>query len=100
VYYVVLFELQFQSLEEAFALCPDEIQAHVARTKQLHEQGSVLMAGAFVPQPGEGLQTMAVCPSREEAEELARGDPFVKNGLVSRWSIREWHDMFGGGPPR
>jgi hypothetical protein len=31
------------------------------------------MAGAFVSQPGEGLQTMAVCRSREDAEELGKG---------------------------
>lgn len=33
---------------------------------------------------------MAVFTSREAAEEFAREDPFVLNGVVGRWQIREW----------
>ena len=33
---------------------------------------------------------MAVFTTREAAEEFARGDPFVFNGVVRDWWIREW----------
>ena len=37
---------------------------------------------------------MAVLTTREAAEEYARGAPFVLNGMVSTWSIREWANIF------
>jgi uncharacterized protein YciI len=33
--------------------------------------------------------SMAVFTSREAAEEFAREDPFVLNGVVRAWQIRE-----------
>jgi uncharacterized protein len=37
---------------------------------------------------------MAVFASREAAEEFARDDPFVVNGVVRDWYIREWDEAF------
>jgi len=28
----------------------------------------------------------------ESAEEFVRGDPFVLNGVVRNWTIREWRE--------
>lgn len=33
---------------------------------------------------------MAVFTSREAAEEYAKGDPFVRDGRVTDWQVREW----------
>ena len=35
---------------------------------------------------------MGVFTSREAAEEFVGGDPFIGNGVVSDWSIREWNE--------
>jgi uncharacterized protein YciI len=35
---------------------------------------------------------MAVFTSREAAEEFARHDPFVVNGVVRSWEVREWDE--------
>ncbi len=48
------------------------------------------MAGAFLDRPEEPVTTMAVFTSREAAEEYAKGDPFVLNGMVTQWYVREW----------
>jgi uncharacterized protein YciI len=37
---------------------------------------------------------MAVFTSRTAAEEFAKGDPFVVNGFVRAWKIREWDEAF------
>ncbi len=42
----------------------------------------------------EPLSTMAVLSSREAAEEYIKVDPFVINGMVSNWYIRDWANMF------
>jgi uncharacterized protein YciI len=94
VYYVVFLETGYTSFEEAIAKAPDLIAAHKARSAELHNQGTILMAGAFLDNRGEPLSTMAVCASREAAEEFVRGDPFVLNGMVSKWYIREWANLF------
>jgi uncharacterized protein YciI len=66
----------------------------VAQSKELHAEGKVLMAGAFLNTPNESLRTMAICPSREAAEEFMRRDPLNINGMVSNWYIREWANIF------
>jgi hypothetical protein len=33
---------------------------------------------------------MAVFTTRAAAEEFVAGDPFVMNGVVRNWYIREW----------
>jgi hypothetical protein len=52
------------------------------------------MAGAFLNNQEEPLSTMAIHATREAAEEYAKGDPFVLKGMVSKWYIREWANMF------
>ncbi len=94
VYYVVFLETAYTSFEEALAKASDLLAAHKARSAELHNQGTLLMAGAFLDKQGEPLSTMAVCATREAAEEFVRGDPFVLNGMVNHWHIREWANMF------
>lgn len=94
VYYVVFFETLYDSIEDAFSKAPDVIAAHQARSNELHTQGTLLLAGALLNTPQEKLGGMVVCATREAAEEYARGDPFVLNGMVSTWSIREWANLF------
>ena|SRR5215469_8834987 len=94
VYYVAFFETFYDSLEDAIAKAPDAVAAHRVRSQKLHARGMLLMSGAFLNNPQEKLCTMAVLTTREAAEEYARGDPFVLNGMVSRWYMREWANMF------
>jgi uncharacterized protein YciI len=35
---------------------------------------------------------MAIFPTREAAESFVIGDPFVVNGVVKSYEIREWHE--------
>ena len=94
VYYVAFFETFYDSLDDAIARAPKTVAAHRARSKELHARGMLLMSGAFLNNPQERLSTTAILVSREAAEEYARGDPFVLNGMVSTWYIREWANMF------
>ncbi len=91
-YYVVFFEVAYPSLKDALAQAPETIAAHRARSKEFHAAGTLLMAGAFL-NPDEPLTTMVVLTTREAAEDYAQGDPFVRNGKVTRWYVREWGDI-------
>jgi len=32
-------------------------------------------------------------PFREAAEEFVKGDPFVLNGVIRDWHMREWNEV-------
>ncbi len=92
-FYVVQLTTKYASLQEAMQNAPDEMAAHIARSKEYHERGDLLMAGAFLDGDGP-VGTMAVLTTREAAEEFASGDPFVLIDMVSEWHVREWANLF------
>ncbi len=85
--YVLFYEPSDDVREKA----PVHFSAHRARLDEFHRRGPLLMVGAF-GKPEEGA--MAVFSTREAAEEFARGDPFVLHGVVRRWYVREWHEIY------
>src|ERR1041384_2561870 len=93
IYYVVFFDIDYLSIMEAMADAPEAIAAHKQRSQEWHEEGKLVMAGAFRDNAGGHLSTMGVLTSRAAAEEFAKGDPFVLNGKVIRWYILEWNKM-------
>jgi len=67
--------------------------AHSAHGQEFHERGLLVAYGPFANAQEEGA--MAVFTSRQAAEEFARGDPFVLNGVVQgSWQVREWLEAF------
>ena len=69
---------------------PANFPGHRARLDEFHRRGVRLMAGPYA-NPLEGA--LAVFTSREAAEEFIQGDPFVMNGVVGKWSLREWNEV-------
>ena len=79
--------LYYQSSPEVLEKAPIHGAAHRARWQQFLDAGTLLMIGPFA-NPQEGA--MGIFTTREAAEQFARGDPFVLNGVVSQWVVREW----------
>ena len=94
VYYVVFFVTKYKTMEEVKHKAPETLAEHIARSKQFHQDGKALLAGAFLDKPEEPVSTMGIFLSRAAAEEYAEGDPFLLKGMISTWSIREWANMF------
>lgn len=67
----------------------ENFPAHEKRFKRYHTDGTLLMLGPYAD-PEDGA--MSIFTTRKAAEEFARGDPFVVNGVVSRWEVREWNE--------
>ena len=76
VFFVVFCTLRHASLDEARAAAADALGQHIQRSHALHDQGELVMAGAFLDMPSEPLRTMAVLTSREAADAYLHGDPF------------------------
>ncbi|MGA9944665.1 MAG: YciI family protein [Candidatus Cybelea sp.] len=79
--------LYYQSSPDVATLAPLHGAAHRASWKEYLSNGTLLMIGPFA-NPREGA--MAIFTTREAAEEFAKGDPFVLNGVVTSWVVREW----------
>jgi uncharacterized protein YciI len=86
--YVLLYE----SADDLMSKAPAHMPAHSARGQEFHERGSLIAYGPFGNPQEEG--SMAIFTSREAAQEFAEGDPFVVNGVVRDWQIREWDEAF------
>ena len=71
----------------------DEIMAvyprHRVFMQPFVDRGEIVGIGPFVD--GDG-GNMALFRSRESAEEFAKGDPFILEGLVRDFSIKAWGD--------
>jgi uncharacterized protein YciI len=83
--------LFYESAEDVLSKAPVHFPAHSARLGEFHARGDLLMVGTFANPQEEG--SMSIFTTREAAEEFAEGDPFVLNGVVRRWEIREWDEV-------
>ena len=72
----------------------DEIMAvyprHKAFLDEFIARGEVVGVGPFTD-PGGG--NMALFRTRAAAEAFAQGDPFVLEGLVKEYQIKDWGDL-------
>jgi uncharacterized protein YciI len=68
---------------------------HLALAGEAHRAGRLVMAGAFAA-PVDGALLEFHGDSAAVAEEFARQDPYVRNGLVTSWRVREWNVVIGG----
>lgn len=63
--------------------------AHLALAREAVERGELILGGALA-NPADGAVLLFSCSSAEVAERFARSDPYVLNGLVTSWRVREW----------
>ena len=68
--------------------------AHLAYAKQALERGELVLGGAFA-NPVDGTVLLFKGSSPAVAEAFANNDPYVVNGLVTRWRVREWTTVVG-----
>jgi uncharacterized protein len=69
---------------------------HLAHGNRAVERGELVLGGALA-NPLDGAVLLFSGSSPEVAEAFAREDPYVTNGLVARWWVREWMTVVGPG---
>jgi uncharacterized protein YciI len=70
---------------------------HLERAWSAHARGELLLAGALAD-PADGAVLLFQGESPQVAEAFAQADPYVQNGLVKRWRVREWNTVVGDSP--
>jgi uncharacterized protein YciI len=70
--------------------------AHLEKAWASHARGELLLGGALAD-PVDGAVLLFRCESPVVAENFALADPYVVNGLVRAWRVREWTTVAGDG---
>src|ERR1700736_4919263 len=80
----------YESAPDIASRAPAHIAEHRARWAEFGRRGELLMIGPFANAQEEGA--MGIFTTRAAAQEFVRGDPFVLNGIVRNWIIRDWNE--------
>jgi len=67
---------------------------HLALAWKASDCGQVVLGGALA-NPPDGAVLIFKGDSPEVAERFVKADPYVANGLVKHWSVREWTTVVG-----
>ena len=59
-----------------------------------HERGELVIAGALAD-PLDGAVFVFDCESESIVSDFAKKDPYVLNGLVTKWKVRPWTTVIG-----
>ena len=84
------FVLFYESADDVLSKAPAVFPAHHEHVVEFHRRGELLLVGTFADPQADG--SMAVFTTREAAEAFVAGDPFVRDGVVRSWTIKEWHE--------
>jgi len=86
VYFLLTYDVIDDFVAKRASFRPD----HLQRVKDARARGDIFMAGAF-GDPPEGALLVFQGETPAAAERFAREDPYVTNGLVTKWHVRPWH---------
>jgi len=64
-------------------------EQHLTLIRAARERGELVLAGALA-NPVDAAVLVFRGPSKDAAEAFAQADPYVKNGLITAWRVREW----------
>ena len=69
-------------------------QEHLGLARAAVDRGELVLGGALA-NPADGAVLLFRGDSPAAAEAFAQADPYVRNGLVTRWRVREWTTVIG-----
>lgn len=90
MHYLLTYELADDYLERRGEF-RDE---HLKLAWEAVERGELLLAGA-AGDPPDVAQLVFTADTPNVAAAFAIADPYVKHGVVKRWSVRKWHTVVG-----
>jgi len=68
--------------------------AHLAYARAAEARGELVLAGAFAD-PVDGSALVFKASSPDVPRRFAESDPYVREGLIRRWHVREWTTVIG-----
>jgi len=90
VYYLLLYELVDDYLERR----PAFREEHLKLAQEANERGELVLAGAYADPP-DGAALVFRADEDSVVRDFVAHDPYVREGLVTRWAIRQWTVVIG-----
>jgi hypothetical protein len=69
---------------------------HLGLANEFAARGELVLGGAFVEPVDSGMIIFKGVDA-SVAQRFVDADPYVKNGLVTSWRVREWMSVVGEG---
>jgi uncharacterized protein YciI len=69
-------------------------EEHLRLVKEANRRGELILAGALGDPVDRALLVFRT-QDRSIAEDFARNDPYVINGLVTKWEVQPWAVVIG-----
>lgn len=89
--YCILFYVYVENIIEKRKPYREE---HLALAQRFVKEGKLILGGAY-SEPADGAAIIFKVETKEEVIAFVENDPYVKNNLVTQWSIREWNAVVG-----
>jgi uncharacterized protein YciI len=84
-----------------YDLVPDYVERRAPLRKEhlglvwaAHDRGELLLGGVLTD-PIDRAVLLFTGDSPEAARRFAEADPYVRNGLVAKWDVRQWTTVAG-----
>jgi uncharacterized protein YciI len=69
---------------------------HLCLARDFAARGDLVLGGALAD-PADGAVLVFKGADKSVAERFAQEDPYVQNGLIANWRVREWTTVVGEG---
>lgn len=89
-YFILSYDLTDDYLQRRGAFRAE----HLSKLKPLVESGELSLGGALAD-PADTAVLVFQGEDDSAARDFAENDPYVLNGLVNSWSVREWTVVIG-----
>jgi Uncharacterized protein conserved in bacteria len=90
VHYLLIYDVVPDYVERRAAFRNE----HLSLAWEAHARGELVLGGAL-DDPVDGAILLFHGDSPSPAEAFAGRDPYVRNGLVTRWRVRAWKTVVG-----
>ena len=90
MHYLLMYDLPPDYVQRRAALRSE----HLALAWSAVDNGTLVLGGAL-DEPVDTAVLLFQGDSPATAEAFARADPYVKQGLVTRWRVRPWTTVVG-----
>ena len=88
------FLLFYEAGQDYLERRPQFRSMHLDHAWAAQQRGELIVAGALAD-PVDGAVLMFAGEDSSVGEQFACADPYVVNGLVARWHVREWTTVVG-----
>ena len=89
-YYTLLYHLVDDYIERRAQYRTEHLQL----ATDAFERGELVLGGAYAEPADQALLIWRVA-DKSVVEDFVAKDPYVKNGLVTKWEIRSWTVVIG-----